>query len=184
MAPGARLETYVALLRGINLGSHKRVAMGDLRQVVVALGGEDVQTYVQSGNVVLRSKQSASELVSAIEKSIRQTLGLDVTVIVRSQARLAKIIQGNPFVGQAADPTKLHLTLLGAKPDAADVSGLSEKYSGGDAFEVVGEDVYLHCPGGYGRTKLNNAFFEKHLRVTATTRNWRTMTALAELANA
>ena len=112
MAPRARLETYVALLRGINLGSRNRVAMGDLRQVVGALGGEDVQTYVQSGNVVLRSNQSASELAGAIEEGIRQTLGLDVTVIVRSQARLAKIIQGNPFVGPARGDETLYKGLV------------------------------------------------------------------------
>jgi uncharacterized protein (DUF1697 family) len=177
------METYVALLRGINLGSRNRVSMPDLRELFLGLGSEDVETYVQSGNVVFKSPvRGAAKLTAAIEQRIADDLGLDVTVLLRTKKQLAKILDGNPFAKGAKDPTKVHVTFLAAKPPAARVRGLDPKYGEPDEFRVVGPDVYLQTPGGYGRSKLSNAYFERHLGVAATTRNWKTVTKLAELA--
>jgi uncharacterized protein (DUF1697 family) len=176
--------TYVALLRGINLGARNKVSMADLRALFGALGAEDVATYVQSGNVVFKSGKRAGELVQAIEKRIRRDLGLSVTVVLRTEAQLARVLAGNPFANEGREPTTLHVTFLAEKPDRARVREVDPNRAGPDEFRVVGREVYLHCPNGYGRTKLTNAYFEKQLSVAATTRNWRTVTSIAELAKA
>jgi uncharacterized protein (DUF1697 family) len=171
---------YVALLRGINLGARNKVSMADLRELVAAIGAEHVSTYVQSGNVVVSSSiRSASKLERAIEERISRDLGLDVAVLVRTDAELAAIAAGNPF----DDPGSVHVTFLAEKPAAARVRELDPARSPPDEFRVVGREVYLQCPNGYGRSKLTNAFFEKQLGVAATTRNWRSVTKLAELAS-
>lgn len=180
-----RRTTYVALLRGINLGARNKVSMADLRDLFDSLGAEDVATYVQSGNVVFKSRSgSRAELIEAIEQRIRSDLGLSVTVLLRTKAELAKVLRGNPFVESGRDQTKLHVTFLADRPDRARVRDLEGREFGADEHRVVGREVYLHCPNGYGRTKLNNAYFEKQLGVAATTRNWKTVTNLVELASA
>jgi uncharacterized protein (DUF1697 family) len=181
---GNRLKTYIALLRGINLGARNKVSMADLRTLFSGLRAEDVTTYVQSGNVVFKSPDGAGDLVEAIEKSIRRDLGLSVSVLLRTRSQLAKVLAGNPFDGKNEDAIRLHVTFLTGKPTGARVRKLDPKHSEPDEFRVVGQEVYLLCPNGYGRTKLSNAYFEKELGVTATTRNWRTVTKLGELASA
>jgi uncharacterized protein (DUF1697 family) len=181
---GARRQTYVALLRGINLGARNKVSMTDLRTLVEGLGGEDVSTYVQSGNVVFKSSEGAVDLTRGIEKHIKRDLGLDVTVLVRTKAQLKKMLADNPFVGGGTDPKKLHVTFLADAPDRDRVRKVEAKQFDPDEFQVAGLEIYLHCPAGYGRSKLSNAYFEKQLDVPATTRNWNTVTKLAELMSA
>jgi len=173
--------THVAMLRAINLKGHNRIGMADLRALFVDLGCTDVSTYVQSGNVVFKSPKSAAQLVGAIERAISSAFGLDVTVLVRSKQELAKVVAGNPFAARAAEPAHLHVTFLAAAPAAARVRDLRARDFAPEELTVRGREVYLHCPNGYGRTKLNNAFLEKQLGVAGTTRNWRTVTTLAEL---
>jgi uncharacterized protein (DUF1697 family) len=175
------VQTYVALLRGINLGSRNKIAMPELRTLFEALGAEDVSTYVQSGNVVFKSPRAAAAIGRAIEEEIGGRLGLDVRVLLRTKAQLAKIAAGNPFAERQKEPTKLHVTFLVEAPDRARVRELHELDFEPDEFRVVGREVYLHCPKGYGRSKLSNAYFERQLAVVGTTRNWRTVTKLAEL---
>jgi uncharacterized protein (DUF1697 family) len=181
--PGRR-NTYVALLRGINLGARNKIAMQDLRALFESLGAEEVSTYVQSGNVVFKSSAAAHGLVEQIEAAIRRDLGLEVTALVRTGAQMAKVASQNPFARgkRRAPPTALHVTFLAGKPDGASVRTLDTSRAGDDELRVVGQEIYLHTPNGYGRSKLSNAFFEKQLGVAATTRNWKTVTALAELA--
>jgi uncharacterized protein (DUF1697 family) len=175
-------QTWVALLRGVNLGARNKVSMADLRELFRDLGAEDVTTYVQSGNVVFRSSAARGDLVQAIENEIRSRTGIDLTVVLRTKEELARLVAGNPFAHQP-DPTKLHVTFLAAPPDRRRVDALAEKRFEPDEFRVTQDAAYLHCPGGYGRSKLSNAFFETHLGVAATTRNWRTVTTLADLAS-
>jgi uncharacterized protein (DUF1697 family) len=179
---GSRPKTYVALLRGINLGAKKRVSMTDLRALFTSLGAEDVTTYVQSGNVVFKSGEGSAKLAAGIERRIRRDLGLTVTVLLRTKPQLAKVVTGNPFAKRVKDPTKLHVTFLAETPNRSRVRRLDREHGEPDEFRVVGREVYLHCPNGYGRSKLTNAYFEKELGVAATTRNWKSVTKLAELA--
>ena len=177
------MKPYVALLRGINLRQHNKISMAELRELFLALGCEDVATYVQSGNVVFKSSATGTTaLMQSIEERITRDLGLDVRVLVRTKRELAKIVAGNPFADR--DPAKLHVTFLADAPDRARVQELGTKDAGADELRVAGREVYLHCPNGYGRSKLSNAWFETQLGVAATTRNWRTVTKLAELVGA
>jgi uncharacterized protein (DUF1697 family) len=177
------MPSYVSLLRGINVSGRNRIAMADLRALFEAHGHHDVTTYVQSGNVVSRSStRGAGAVARAIQRAIADDLGLDVTVLVRTPAELHRILEGNPFLGPGADVAKLHVTFLGEPAAATRAAALDGGAFAPDRFAVHGREVYVHCPDGYGRTKINNTFFERKLGVTATTRNWNTVTQLAELA--
>jgi uncharacterized protein (DUF1697 family) len=177
-----RRTVYAALLRGINLGSRNKIAMADLRALFERLGAEDVSTYVQSGNVVFASAEPQAELARAIERRIASDLELEIAVLLRTRAQLAKLVRSNPFAGEGEGA--LHVTFLAETPARARVRALDPARSEPDAFRVAGREVYLHCPNGYGVSKLSNAWFEQQLGVAATTRNWRTVTKLAELTAA
>src|SRR6266511_2905258 len=110
---GKSHRTYVALLRGVNLGARNKVSMADLRALVADLGHEDVATYVQSGNIIFKSQiTDTAKLAAEIEKRIDRDLGLTITVLLRTKAQLAKVASGNPFAGSESEPTKLHVTFL------------------------------------------------------------------------
>ena len=174
----------MALLRAVNVRGQNKVAMADLRAQLSRAGYEDVITYVQSGNVVLKTSVTPeSKLVADLERQIRKGFGLTVTVLVRTPDQLRQIRASDPFVKRGADTASLYVTVLATKPTAAQVKELASKNVGPDQAIVRGREVYLHCPGGYGRTKLNNSFFERQLGTKATTRNWNTVTKLLELAS-
>jgi uncharacterized protein (DUF1697 family) len=179
---GARRQAWVALLRGINLGARNKVPMAELRSLMADVGAEDVKTYVQSGNVVFRSAVARDELVQRIEEEIRARFGIDVDVVLCTKAELTRVVAGNPFAADEAEPTRLHVTFLAQAPDRGRIAELKGEEFAPDRFHVTRAAVYLHTPAGYGRTKLSNAYFERKLGVRATTRNWRTVTTLAELA--
>jgi uncharacterized protein (DUF1697 family) len=175
------MGTYVALLRGINVGGHNRVPMPALRELCDDLGYTDVVTYIQSGNVVLRSPaRSAAAVEQALTSAIAKELGLTIAVIVRTKAELERISDGSPFVKAA--PNRLHVAFLDEKPAAARVRALEAYDAGPDEVKVRGREAYVHTPGGYGTTKLSGSFIEKQLQVAATARNWNTVTKLLELA--
>jgi uncharacterized protein (DUF1697 family) len=178
------VPAYVCLLRGVNLGPRRRVDMKALGEVFARLGHQDVTTYVQSGNVVFTGRKARpTTLARAIEKQIAEDLGVDATALVLTAEELADVADANPFLGAGADPTTLHVTFLSDEPDAKGLERVDPAGFAPDEFRVRGREVYLRCPNGYGRSKLNNAFWEKTARVAATTRNWRTVTKLRELAD-
>jgi uncharacterized protein (DUF1697 family) len=179
------VPVYVSLLRAVNVGGRK-LAMTDLRAVYEQLGHADVVTHVQSGNVVSRaSTRSAAAVERTISAAIGDELGLDVEVLVRTPKELRSVLRNNPFLRQGRpDPKTLHVTFLASRPVAALVAALDERAFSPDEFRVGQREVYLSCPGGYGRTKINNTWFERKLKVRATTRNWTTVTKLVELASA
>lgn len=176
--------SYIALVRGINVTGRNMVRMKDLVKAFVSLGYTNVQSYVQSGNLVFdHGAADTGELARTIEGKIEKSLGISVKVIVRTARELEKIVRGNPFIKDPAlQPDKLHVTFLAGKPGRAVVSAIGIKKEKNELFTVSGREVYLYCPNGYGRTNLNNAAFEKALGVSATTRNWRTTTRLLELS--
>jgi uncharacterized protein (DUF1697 family) len=177
------VPTYVAMLRGINVGGRNRIKMPVLEALFAGLGHTDIVTYIQSGNVVFTGRsKSAAAVIRGIEERITSELGLDVKVLLRSRDELAGVAAGNPFLRAGADAARLHVTFLAGIPDAALVRTLEAFAAGPDEIRVRGRDAYLHCPDGYGNTKLNNAFVEKRLQATATTRNWNSVTKLLELS--
>lgn len=179
------MTRYVALLRGINVGGHKKVAMGDLREALGALGYEDVETYLQSGNAVFTTDTTDPDaLAGGIEEELRSRLGMDVKVLARTAAELAQVVERNPFPEGTTEPKKLHVAFLSAAPDGERVAALDPTPFQPDELRLGDRAVYLWYPNGYGRTKLTNDVLERKLGVTATTRNWNTVLALLERASA
>jgi uncharacterized protein (DUF1697 family) len=176
------MTIYIAMLRGINVSGRNALAMDDLRALVTDIGGAGVQTYIQSGNAVFRSRRSPSAIVGSLESGLESLLGTTVPVLLRTKDELDGVITTNPFVRRRADLGTLHVTFLGAVPDPESVVTATQKRVTGDEFEVIGREVFLRCPAGYGNTKLTNTFFEKKLGSAATTRNWKTVTTLAAMA--
>jgi len=178
------MTTFVALLRGINVGGRNTIPMSELKALFSSLGLDDVSTYIQSGNVVFRSASGDERDVAAkIEARIAEIFGIDVTVVLRTPEALAKIADGNPFLKRGVDPSKLHVAFLD-RPSAADaVARLDPGRSPPDEFSVDGREIYLHLPNGVGRSKLTIDYFERQLGVRATVRNWRTLLKLRELSS-
>jgi uncharacterized protein (DUF1697 family) len=173
------MARYVSLLRGINVSGHRKITMAELRDLYLSLGYTDVESYLQSGNVAFSTDEEPDAAASAIGEAIGSTFGhTDVDVLIRTGADLTALVDTNPFVAAGADPKSLHVTFLADEPGA--VAG--ERTSGPDSWEPAERAVFVHCPDGYGRTRLTNAFFERTLGVRATTRNWRTVLALLEMA--
>lgn len=178
------MPRFISLLRGINVSGQRKIRMAELKDAYEALDLTNVTTYVQSGNVVFDgTMRSASEVVEMLEAQIQSRFGFDVTVMVRTAAELERIVKRNPFSVQAGtDPAKVHVTFLVSRPSTATVKTVADVDTRGDELAVAGAEIFLHCPGGYGKTKLNNAFFERKLRMPATTRNWKTVLALHDMA--
>ncbi len=173
----------VALLRGINVGGKNKLPMKELAALFVDAGCEEVRTYIQSGNVVFRTGPAVGEDISSIiSASIQERYGYRVPVIVRTAGELEEIAQGNPFVKAGAETDKLHVMFLADLPDSASVDSLDPERSPGDEFAVLGREVYLHCPNGVARSKLTNSYFDSRLSTTSTSRNWRTVRKLLDLA--
>ena len=171
------METFIALLRGINVGGNRKVKMDALRDLFKNIGAINVKTYIQSGNVVFSyAKTDCFQLANIIERQIELTFGFTVPVIIKTKKQLYQIIDDNPFSEQIIN---LHVTLLSEVVDnSINIEPLLL-----DEFKIVGDVIYLVCPTGYGNSKLNNTFFEKKLKVKATTRNWKTMNELLKLTD-
>ncbi len=164
------------MLRGINVGGQKRVSMQVLKEMYSSLGYSEVQTYVQSGNVIFSAEANSPSVKEEIEKEIKRTFGFDVLVFLRNRSELAALVKNSPY--KQKDETNLHVTFLSEKPANIPIDDLNSAKTGAEDFTVSGKEIYLFCPNGYGVTKLSNTFFEKKLKVSATTRNWRTVNTL------
>jgi len=177
------MTTYIALLRGVNVGGNQ-LKMERLRAICANLGFENARTYLQSGNVVFDAAASKSKVQKVLEAKLADETRLPVRVLVRSAAELKKLIAKNPFLkNKAIDRTRLHVTFLANEPTAEALKRLAAVDAGADEFLAAGTHVLLHCPNGYGRSKLSNNNLERLLSLTATTRNWNTVTTLAEMAS-
>ena len=175
-----RRVVYVALLRGINVGGKTKIAMAALRDTCAALGCEDVETYIQSGNVVLTSKLTADELRAALEEAIAKEFGFNPAVMIRTAKEISAVVDRNPYAGK--DDKALHVGFLHAAPNAATKKCLGAIDCAPEELTVVRRDIYLHLPNGMGRAALP-VQMERCLRPNpVTVRNWRTVTKLVELS--
>ena len=185
------MPTHIALLRGINLGGHKKVPMAELREVVASLGHADVATYIQSGNVVFSTEQSdTAALAAALEEAIAETLGVQARVVVLSREELAQVVRDNPYSDEP-NLRAVHAIFLSGQPGpeladqvAAAQDQVAQKGSH-DTAEVIGRTIFLHTPDGYGRSDLAAALVKigqrKTDQVAGTARNWATVTKLAAM---
>ncbi|HXJ23779.1 MAG TPA: DUF1697 domain-containing protein [Polyangia bacterium] len=176
------MTSYVALLRGVNVGG-KVAKMETVRGSFEALGFGQVSTYVQSGNVLFHTKAAGgAALAKKIAARLEKDIGFAPAVLVLSATELARVIADNPFAKEKGiDPTKLHVTFLDGPAPGAGLEKMKGFASSHERFVCRGTAIYLHCPDGYGRSKLSNNVFERVLEVGATTRNWKTVTTLAAL---
>lgn len=183
------MQTFISILRGINVSGQKKILMADLKALYENLGFKEVKTYIQSGNVIFKTenkKASSSDIDIAkkIEQAIFEKYNFQVPVIVRTAAEMKKTIAANPFLkdDNNIEADKLHVTFLAEEPAQKNLETIKSFDFSPDRFEIIGKDVFLYIPDKYGDTKLSNKFFETKLKVSATTRNWRTVNNLMELA--
>ena len=177
------MTPFVALLRGINVAGQKQIRMADLQKSCEASGLKDVRTYLQSGNVAFRAgRADPRRLAEALRARIAKDFEHDVEVLVLPAKELNLIAGSNPLRPRSGDEQRLfHGTFLFQRVAGKRFRQLKLPALPGEKAVMVGQAVFLYCPHGYGRTKLNNSFFEKALGVPATTRNWRTVLALKDL---
>ena len=179
------MPTWVALLRGINVGGKNLLPKRDLARLFEEAGCAGVRTYIQSGNVLFTASRGMAEKVpSLIGSGIADRFGHRIPVLLRTVAELGETIRHNPFLEAGAREDWLHVLFLADQPDARRVATLDPLRSPSDAYAVRGREIYLQCPNGMGNTKLTNAYFESRLATISTGRNWRTVLKLFEMAQA
>lgn len=178
------MNTYVALLRGINVSGQKKIKMADLRAHLKTLPFQDIQTYIQSGNIVFEAESmSKQELASLIEQNIMQNYGFEVPVMIKTPKELENTLENNPFLKDPSkDSKRFYVTFLAQTPIAGLAKKLEEVDYSPEEYVLQKDLIYFFSPQGYGRAKMNNNFFEKKLKVAATTRNWRTIHKLLEMS--
>lgn len=178
-------KTYITLLRGINVSGHKTILMDDLKGLFEKMDFEDVKTYIQSGNIIFGTGEDFTdgELQQRIQQAITGKYNFFVPVFIRSREEMVNILENNPFLKEKdINPDFLHATFLSESPRQSDREAISKYDFSPDRFYLIRNEAYLYCPQGYGNTKISNLFFENRLKVNATTRNWKTVIKLVDLA--
>lgn len=178
------MPVYIALLRGINIGPHKRMKMEKLRASCEGLGFTAVKTYIQSGNAIFRApKLAPAALSKKLGECIVKDFGFSCEVILRSREEMKKIIDGNPFSEEPGiDPSKLHVVFLSEPPAAAGVKKLRELTLAPDRAHASGKEIYFYFPNGVSGSSLWKHALDKVTGVAGTMRNWRTVTTLNQMA--
>ena len=177
------MARHIALLRGINLGSRNRVPMPELRELLAANGYDDPRTLVQSGNVVLSSRKRPDTVARDLEALIAERFGIEVPVVVRSRDELAAVIEANPLDEAVADPKRFQVSFLSAAPEASVMESLESADVAPEQIAVRGKEIYAWHAGGIQRSPAAKLLTDAKLGVTATARNWNTVTKLLELAD-
>lgn len=177
------MTTYVSLLRGINVSGQKKVKMTDLKMLYESLGLQNVVTYIQSGNVIFKSDKEADILKVFLEQAIEQHYSFQVPVKVISEDEFLMIKTHIPFsnINVELDGAKVLITFLSASPKVELADKLMTYIQAPEKLIINDKIIFLHCPNGYGKTKLSNNFIENKLKVSATTRNLKTLIKLSAL---
>jgi uncharacterized protein (DUF1697 family) len=176
------LAQHIVLLRGINIGSRNRISMPDLRTALTDAGFDDVRTYLQSGNVLLSSGGKADEVARKTERLIKKEFGFDIAVVTRTRAQLAKVVETNPLGKIAKTPKLYQVSFLTTKPTAALLRRVEEVATPRERVVAIGREIYAWHPDGAAHSKLWALLAGQKLGVTATGRNWITVTKLLALA--
>jgi uncharacterized protein (DUF1697 family) len=176
------MAVMVALLRGINVGGKTTLSMAKLRELAEGLGYDDVATYIQSGNLVLRTSDPAAKVEKELAARIAGLGGVRPAVIVRTRAQLQRVVDGNPFLERGEDEKACHV-VFGAKATKPRLARLDLPDFAPEEATAVGKELYLFLPGGMGRSKLA-AELAKDKDAVGTARSWRTVTKLLEMADA
>ncbi|MEH6535072.1 MAG: DUF1697 domain-containing protein [Psychroserpens sp.] len=176
------MNTYIVLLRGINVGGHKKVPMAELRELLAKTGFETVKTYIQSGNVILQSLEKKNATIeSTVHVAIKSHFGFEVPVIARTRGELQLIFDTCPFSEEKKENS--YFTLLNTIPDANLVKGVAQITYEDEEFQIINDCLYFYASKGYGQAKFNMNSFEKKLEVKATSRNYKTMVKLLAMSS-
>lgn len=176
------MEVYIALLRGINVGGKNKILMAELGEALEAVGLLQVKTYIQSGNIIFASKEkSCSQLEFQIKEAIQSHFNLDVPVLVRTKSGLLQVFNDCPFSEDKKQ--KSYFSMLYDVPNENLINEVSKIKYENEEIVLTPNCVYFYSAIGYGKTKYNNNFFERKLKVTATARNYKTMVKLLDLAS-
>ncbi|MGB9378101.1 MAG: DUF1697 domain-containing protein [Mycobacteriales bacterium] len=176
------MTRQVALLRGINVGKNNRIAMADLRGLLESLGYDDVRTHLMSGNAIFSTTKAAKVVEAEIERGLDKHLCPGIKVAVRTRSQLAKVIDSNPLPEHAKDGSKFLVIFLSATPARRVLAEIDPADFAPEQFRAARREIYLWAPGGVQDSKLNKALIKKLTGLTATARNWNTVTKLLELA--
>jgi uncharacterized protein (DUF1697 family) len=174
---------HVVLLRGINLGPQRRVAMPELRELLTGAGYADVRTYVQSGNVMLASEERPERVAKHCERILGERFGFEIPIMVRTAEELADVVARNPLPEATNDPKRFQVTFLDRPLDPERIKELEQLATAKEGFAASGRELYGWHPDGASRSKLWNRLASKGLGVTATARNWTTVTTLLAMAS-
>ncbi len=179
------MNTYISILRGINVSGKNLIKMNSLKEMYEDMGFQNVKTYIQSGNVVFQGRETnLMELEELITEGILKRFALNVPVLVQEYSELKSILSLNPFLNDPKeDISKLYTIFLSKSPEKHFAERIDSELYLPDRFYIMERTIYLFCPNGYGNTKLNNNFFENKLGVKATTRNWRTLMELVKMSD-
>ena len=176
------MAQHILFLRGINVGAHNRIAMPALRDALGDAGFEDVRTYLQSGNIVLSSRAKVDDVARTCERLIEKRFGLDIPVVARTRAQLAKVVERNPLGAVANDPKRYQVSFLDAKPTREVIRRVEEAAVPPEQVVTIGREIYAWHPDTIARSRLWALLAGRQLGVTATARNWTTVTSLLSLA--
>jgi len=172
---------YIALLKGINVGGHKKVPMAELRELLTKSGFKNVQTYIQSGNVILESNEKNTlRIENSVKKAILNHFGFEVLVLVITRKDLERIFNDSPFPEKKKQ--KSYFVMLHDKPDSELVEVASEKVYEGEEYQIINDCIYYYSAKGFGQSKFNANYFEQKLNTFATARNHNTMVKLLSLS--
>ena len=178
------MKTFISMLRGINISGHRLIKMDALKALYAELGFTHIQTYIQSGNVIFKHRNTdLQEFKKLIADGIREKFGFEVPVIVKEMDELKQIIASNPFLKDSKkDISKIYLTFLSTVPDSERFCKIGEGQNFEEEYKLTGNSIYIYCPNGYGNTKLSTNFLEGKLKLSATSRNWKTTLELMRIA--
>lgn len=178
------MQTYISFLRGVNMTGHNSIKMTDLTSLYINLGFKDAKTFIQSGNVIfsINADKTESSISASIEKEILEKFSYTVPVMIRTNRELSDLFSVNPFLDEIEfDPAKLAVIFLHEKPSADQIKKVKDVDYPPDKFKIIGREIFIYCPNGFGRTKIYTNFFEKKMGVLGTARNWKTITTILSL---
>jgi uncharacterized protein (DUF1697 family) len=177
------VATRIALLRGINVGGRNQIPMADLRAVCVDIGWTDVQSYIQSGNLIFQADDAPADCEAELEQAIERSFGVSVPVLVRTPVEWTGYVADNPYAEVArSDPNQVMLALSKTPPRQAAVESLQARAADGERIMQIRDALWIHYAGGAGRSKLSPGVLDRLVGSAVTTRNWSTVHKLEELA--
>lgn len=176
------MQTYIALLRGINVSGQKIIKMAELRVHLEKAGLHEVQTYIQSGNIIFKHNNSPAELTKTIIDTIQSKYGFEVPTLVITADYIKEVLDNDPYTKNPdINPDRVYYTLLAETPKEENIAKLKEYDYPPEEWILGNKVIYFHSPNGAGNAKFSNNFFENKLKVQATTRNLKTMIKLLEM---